>query len=217
MGARRNLDAARQTGLVGFALLLALTVARGASGQAEPDLNALALGWAAGEYVSPILCQVDGEPIRALRRLRVLPLPRRSERLVAELSFSDLEAEQASRCFNALGDEERNLVGVLKIRLAGRSRPMTARRDFRAQLKRARGFTFDVASGALVIATVGETAAETRRVDFRGGRLELRLAQRGSDAARRLADLPGPRKVVFVLESRDGTRIELPAVLSRGR
>ena len=67
---------------VGLALRAAtlaacLLVACAAVAQPRPiDFNALALDWARGRYLSPVICETDGELVRGGRRLLITPGPR---------------------------------------------------------------------------------------------------------------------------------------------
>jgi hypothetical protein len=49
-------------------------------------------------------------------------------------------------------------------------------------------------------------------VDFRGGRAWLGEVRRGSDAWRRLAEYPAPRKRALRVEAPDGSALELDLV-----
>ena len=42
---------------------------------AGPDLNALSLDWARGNYGAPLVCEVEGSPVRAVRRVLIAPVP----------------------------------------------------------------------------------------------------------------------------------------------
>ena len=179
------------------------------------DLNVLALDWARGRYLSPVICETGGELTRGGRRLLITPGPRHASPPLARVLFSDLEVPDATRCFDELGSEQPNVVGQLEFRHLGRSRPDSAQRDFRAALRRDKGFEFHVARGTLRIQSVGTQV--TRTVDFRGGEVRLHAIAPGSDDARLLGDLVGLRKLLLDLEAPDGTRLRLPLLMTELR
>lgn len=201
--------------LASLGLALALGAAGGAKGQAAgggPDLNLLALDWARGQYGSPVVCEVDGAPVRAVRRVLIAPVPaKEAERGAADrIQFPDPEARGATRCFSELGGEEPLVDGALTIALPGRSRPDTARYDFHAALRRDEGFRFDIRSGRLTVKGWGPGSAEPKSVDFTGGRASLRTIPVGSDAERLLRGFESPRRLTLDLEAPDGTALHFP-------
>ena len=175
-----------------------------------PDLNQLALGWAARSYATPLVCRIGDEPQRGLRRLVIGPGPRGSHRTVGRIEFSDLAADDASRCFDELGRPQPNLLGWVDIHLPGHSRPDTAERDFKNELRRKRGFTFEIAQGRLQLEPIGADAGSAKTVNFGGGEAKLELLQPGMDEARLLADFVSPRKLVLRLSAPDGTEFVFP-------
>jgi hypothetical protein len=177
-----------------------------------PDLVDLALAWARGEYRAPLVCEFEGRPRRGLRRVAITDGPERSERRLDRITFFDLEAEGASRCFSDLGGDEPNLLGSLEVGLEARSRPDTARRDFDAELRRNGGFEYRIERGRLRIRSVAGAPEDGREVDFAGGKAELRVVKAGSDSARLLADFQTRRKLRLALEARDETRLVLHLV-----
>jgi len=197
------------------ALAVALLAAGPASAQRGPDLNTLALDWSRGRYLSPLICEIEGELVRGGRRLLIAPGPRHARPPVNRLRFLDLDAEDASRCFNELGGDEPNVEGDLQFRLEGIAHPETARRDFAAAMRREGGFTFHVPEGRLRIQEVG--SEESRVVDFRGGSVRLARVAPGSDDARRLGDLKGLRTLVLELEGPDGMRLRFPLLMTELR
>lgn len=191
-----------------------MVCAFGASAQGV-DLNLLAIDWARGRYLSPVICETDGKLTRGGRRVLIAPGPRHTVPPVARIVFSDLEVPGAARCFDELGNPQPNVIGQVQIRLLGHSRSDTARRDFKAALRRDNGFEFYIASGPLRIQTVGE--AEVRKTDFRKGKVRLSFIAAGSDAARMLGDLRGLRKLQLELEAPDGTRLQFPLLMTELR
>jgi hypothetical protein len=176
------------------------------------DVNLLALDWARGRYLAPVICETAGELTRGGRRVMIMPGERRSLAPVARILFSDLEVPGATRCFDDLGAAQPNVIGQIQIRQPDRSRPDTAQRDFKAALRRDKGFDFEIVAGILRFQTVGE--AGIRNVDFRGGRARLHEIVPGSDQARLLGDLRGLRKLLLEIEARDGTHLTLPLVMT---
>ena len=196
-------------GLVAACLLVLCDTAAWPQGV---DLNLLALDWARGRYLSPVICETGGELTRGGRRLLIAPGPRHSVPPVARILFSDLDVPGASRCFDDLGKPQPNVTGQVQIRLLGHSRSDTARRDFKATLRRKNGFEFRIVSRKLRVQTVGQP--DSREVDFRGGDARLHLIPPGSDDARLLGDLRGLRKLTLELEAPDGTRLRFPLLMT---
>jgi len=207
-------------------LRLCLALALGAAGSARaqatggpPDLNLLALEWVRGEYGSPLVCDLEGSPVRALRHVVVTPMPaKETERVVAyRIQFPDPEARGATRCFSELGGDEPLVDGTLAISLPGRSRPDTARYDFQAALRRDDGFRFEIRSGRLAIKGWGPGNEEPRPVDFAGGHAWFRAVKTGSDAERLLRGFASPRRLTLDLEAPDGTTLHFPLFQAAGR
>jgi hypothetical protein len=195
-------------------LLLGLTSWPAAAQQASgPSLGTLALTWARGSYATPLVCEIDGQPVRGLRRILITPSLERPDYPTAQITFVDLEPGEARRCFDDFGHSEPNLVGTLEIRYLGSYHPESARRDFKEALRRKRGFEFAVTSGRLRLQEVQQPPPPTEIIDFARGRVELRLIAPGSDAARFLADFRSPRKLLLELETRDGKQLSFPLVL----
>jgi hypothetical protein len=187
-------------GLAWRAVALASPLLLACAAAAQPrvlDLNVLALDWARGRYLSPVICETDGELVRGGRRLLITPGPRHARPPTDRILFSDLE------------------LGQLEFRHLARARPDTAQRDFKAALRRDRGFEFAIARGTLRIQPVGSD--EPRDVDFGGGEARLHAIAPGSDDARLLGDLIGLRKLVLELESPDGTLLRLPLLMTELR
>lgn len=193
------------------AVLLALA-APGAQAQgAAPDENALALLWSRGDFRAPLVCSIAGEAHRGFRRVLVEAGPPQVAPEVNRLRFYDLEVPEGSTCVTETRGASPNVVGAISFLRRGRSRPDTAQRDFSASLRRDKGFSFDIVSGRLRIGPSDDPQA-MRAVDFRRGELRLEEIRRGSDAWRRLADLPASRKLKLSLEAPDGTRLEFDLV-----
>lgn len=193
-------------------LSLAFALVLLAAPVAAQDLNALAIDWARGRYLSPVICEVDGVPIRGGRRVLIAPGPRRVHPPVARLSFADLDVPGATRCFDDRGTPAPNLLGFLHLRLPHRSDPETARRDLATALRRDHGFEFHVSEGTLRSIEIGGGA--TRDIDFRGGSVRLHEIAPASDDARLVGDLNGIRKLVLEIVAPDGDRLRLPLVMT---
>jgi len=194
-------------------LLPAAALGQAAPGGTLPGLNELALEWMRGEYRAPLICEIEGVPYRALRRILVSPGPRDARTPMNRLALFDLEAPEGTRCHGEMGGEQPNAIGSLALVLEGRSRPDTARRDFELALRKEGGFQFRIRTGQLRIGAPGEASSTLRAVDFSGGTADVRKVERGSDAFRRLADFGERRKLSLVLEAPDGTRLSLDLVL----
>jgi len=168
-----------------------------------PDLNQRALQWLRGRWASPVVCERDGDAHRTLRRLVISPAPRHVRPRADRLAFYGVEVESASRCTDAMGVAAPDVRGTLLLSLPGISRPDLAQADFQRALRQNGGFDFAIVSGRLRLTGWGD-APEPRIVDFAGGTIRARAVRRGSDAARILADLDGPRKLTLEVESPDG-------------
>jgi hypothetical protein len=196
--------------------LLTLLVPAAVLGQPSegfaPGLAELALDWIRGEYRAPLICEIEGLPHRALRRVLVSPAPRPVRAPSNRLTLFDLEAPGGTRCHDETGGEQPNAIGSLALTLEGRSRPDTAARDFQAALRREGGFEFRIRSGRLRLGAPGKKPGALREVDFKGGTADIREVKRGTDAFRRLADFGERRKLSLSLEAPDGTRLALDLV-----
>lgn len=181
--------------------------------QSGPDLNDLVIDWSRGTYASPLLCEVDGVTVRAIRRVVIQPLLAGDRRGVANVQFVDMKPEQATRCFNSMGDAIPNILGRVQLRLEGTPHPETAQRDFKHALKKDRGFDMRVVQGALSIQEVSQPPSEPRTVNFRGGHARLGMVLPATDADRELADFPSPRKALLELKAKSGERLVLPLFL----
>ncbi len=193
-------------------LLPAPTFARGA-----PDVVDYVLTWLRGGWRSPLLCTFEGQPVQGIRRVVISPGPPQSERRVARVTFSPLEARDAERCRSILGGEAPNLIGtVLVTYVQKRQRSDTPRRDFDL-LRREGRFDLEIVSGRLRMGSAQEAPADLPEVEFTGGRAEVGEILPNSDTARLLLDFGSLRRLWLALEAPDGTRIELPLVLFEGR
>ncbi len=178
------------------------------------SLNDLVIEWMQGNYATPVVCTFEGEPRRGLRRVVIEPAEDRGRGRGATVRFVDLEAGEASRCVSELSGDAPNITGGLVVRHRTTKVRPTATRDFKAELKRKRGFELDVVSGQLELTTVG-SGTPAKKLDLRGGKLRIHILRRGEDGLRVLQDLPSPRKVRFELESRTGRVLDFPASLAR--
>ena len=207
-------------GLAAASLVLAVgTTARPASAQPPQsiDLNFLAIEWSRGTYGSPLLCEVEGNTVRAIRRLLIAPEAGSDRGPVNRIQFPDPEARGATRCFSELGGDEPLVSGTLLISLPGRSRPDTASYDLESTLKREGGFDFDVREGTLAVRGWGPGSETPATVDFAGGVAKLHQVKPGSDAERLLRDFSSKRKLSLVLEAKDGTVLRFDLFQIGGR
>jgi hypothetical protein len=198
--------------LVLLILLLPAAALGQTPGGASPSLSYLALEWLRGEYRAPLICEIEGVPYRALRRILVSPTPRDARTPTNRLAFFDLEAPEGTHCHDETGGEQPNAIGSLALTLEGPSRPDTARRDFEVALRREGGFEFRIRTGRLRLGAAGEPASALPVVDFSGGTAGVHQVKRGSDAYRRLADFGQRRKLSLVLEAPDGTRLSFDLI-----
>jgi len=200
--------------VAGAALCATLALVLGASpalaqGVAERDLGDLALQWIRGDFRSPMVCEIDGEPRQALRRIRIADGPRRSTRPTSRILFFDLEAPPDTRCMDMTGGEELNVTGQLVIRFDGRRRADTAGYDFQAALRREGGFRFPVQVGAL---RVGPPGGALEEHDLGEGTVRITRVAPGSDTARRLAEFGPRRKLRLEVEAEEGLRLAFDLV-----
>ncbi|MDP6540943.1 MAG: hypothetical protein QF410_15465 [Planctomycetota bacterium] len=199
----------RSPGLLAILLLLPLA---GAAQGVPGGMSTLALLWAQGNYRAPMICEIEGQPRRALRRLVIRTGPRTATRALDRLTLFDLEAPEATRCYGEAGNDQPNLIGSLTLVYDGRDDPDLAKRDFEDRLRREGGFTFRIFAGRLRIGAPGAPAESLETVDFKDGTVTLEAVRRGSDAFRRLAEF-GPRdKRVLHLAAPDGRRWSLDLV-----
>lgn len=195
----------------------ALLVGFGLSGAplpaaAQPSETALVLEWLRGGWRSPLLCTFAGEPRQGVRRVVIAPGPPQSERHVDRITFTSLAARDAERCRNPLGGDAPNLVGSLLVGYtAKRPHSDTPQREFQQLLKEGR-FDLEIVSGRLRVGPASQEPQSLPEVDFAGGRAEVGDIPEGSDVARTLVDFGPRRRLWLALETRDGTRIELPLV-----
>jgi hypothetical protein len=187
--------------------LLALGPAPGS--EVPADLTLLSLAWSRGDYRAPLVCEIEGSAHRGLRRVLVSPGPRDARPISNRLAFFDLEVPAGTRCSLETGEPQPNVVGSVFFTLDAVSRPDIAARDFEASLRRDGGFDFSIRKGTLGIGPPGDPLPSLRQVDFTGGSARLHVVERGSDAFRRMASIPSPRKLSLHLEAPDGTRLEL--------
>ncbi len=207
---------ARRLG-VGSLMVGVLLAARASLAQpapAEASLNDLVLSWLQGNYATPIVCTLDGQPRRGLRRILIEPAPPSHRASEATVRFVDLAAADATRCFTEIGGDTPNITGALVVRHPTTKRRPTVVRDFKTELKRKRGFELDIVSGTLELEPVGE-GSQSETWDMRGGHLRVHILRKGEDGLRVLQDLPSPRKVRLEIEARDGRLLSFPASLAR--
>lgn len=181
-----------------------------AHSQSGPALDDLIAQWASGSFRSPLLCEIDGELVRGVRRVLIRARPQPGRPPVVAAEFVDLDPGMATRCIDSTGAPVPNLVGRLELRRGGHRHPETAMRDFKRRLKQDKGFTYSIFQGELKIQEIRQPGAEPRMVNFQGGSLTLSLVFPATDAARALADFESSRKLVLTLESGEAERIVLP-------
>jgi len=196
-----------------MALLVGLGSVQASSQSSPGDLRHLALLWAKGEFRAPLVCEIQGAPRQAVRRIHVvLQRVGRNETPFNRIRFDDLEAPPGTRCQDDLGKPEPNVIGSLSITLPSFSHPDTGDRDFKDALRREGGFKFQVRSGWLKVGPPGAPVASLRTVDFRGGTAHFETVKRGSDAWRRLLDFGERRKLALTLEAPGGERLAFDLV-----
>lgn len=191
---------------------LAFAASSHAQSRGGPDATDLALAWARGGFASPAVCRFGQDAERGLRRVLIAPGPRTSEQRVNRLQLFDLGAKGAESCRDELGAEEVNAIGSIYFtHMPKRPRSDTPDRDLKQDLERG-PLAFQVVRGRLRVGPASAATAELREVDFAGASLELGVIEAGSDEARRIADIPGARRLRLEIEAKDGTRIVLPLV-----
>lgn len=181
-----------------------------APGSAQPisgGVSSLAVLWVQGEYRAPMICEIDGHPTRALRRVVLQPAKPagpREPRLTGKLVLFDLEAPPGTRCYAETGGDQPNLIGTLRFQLDARTTSDTAQHDFDEILRRKGGFRFDVTGGNLRVGPPEASRDKLERVVLTGAELWVEDVKRGSDAYRRLVEFGGLTKRRLVLSTADG-------------
>ncbi|MAJ58866.1 MAG: hypothetical protein CBC48_02220 [bacterium TMED88] len=181
--------------------------------QAPPDLNALVVNWAMGQYASPIFCEINGQLIRGVRRVLLKPHQTFGRPVNLEVHFIDLQPDEATRCVNSIGKSQPNILGKIRMQIPGNPHPETAKRDFKRRLKRDKSFDLEIVDGRLKLQEVAIPTPSAKVENFRGGQATLGPAMPATDAARELALFKSQRKMVLTLKSPGGTLIELPLFL----
>ncbi|MCP5069084.1 MAG: hypothetical protein GY946_21190 [bacterium] len=182
-----------------------ICVASAATAQPIPGgVSSLAVVWSRGEYRAPMICEIDGRPTRALRRVALLPGPPRGPRFTGKLMLFDLEAPPGTRCYGETGDDQPNLIGNIRFLFDGRTGSDTANHDFDEILRRKGGFEFKVIGGSLRTGSAGASKDDLEKVALDGSVLWLEEVKRGSDAYRRLAEFTGRAKRRLVVTVADG-------------
>ena len=182
--------------------------------QMGPTLQDLAVAWASGSYGSPLICEIDGEPVRGMRRLQITPVLQKGRPTEAKVSFVEMDVPPETRCFNDLGAAAPNIAGWVRLRLLGASHPDSAKRDFKQKLKREGGIEFDIPAAHVRTQSTNDAARVWKPLGLRGGHVLLRVVGPGSDNARLLADFESPRKISLELHPSDGETISLPLFLT---
>jgi hypothetical protein len=206
--------------LIGLVLALLLAFlslpALPAWGQSPPriSMNDLTLSWLIGDYVGTVVCRIDGKPVRGVRRVKIEPGPRDRRPPIALIHLIDFEIEEASRCFSELGATVPNLVGSLEIRHGVTKPRSTVQRDFKAELRREKGFEYRIVEGKVTMEEAREGENRKVTINFRGGSARAYLVRRGTDSSRLLSDLPGTRKITLELISAEGRAFILPLAMS---
>lgn len=208
--ARRSLPAAVLSAVLAVA-------AAPVAAQTGPSLQELAIDWALGRFGSPLICQIEGTPVRGMRRLQVVNGPRQLRSPLARIIFVSMEVEAATRCFTETEKSAPNISGTLEIRFPGAARRDTAHREFKTLLRREGGVEFDISGGVLRLQEVGVATNAARDVDFRGGKARFGLVRPGTDVERLLSAIKSPRKLDLVITARDGTLVKLPLFLVETR
>ncbi len=196
-----------------FGLVVATWLAGPAAAQ-SPSMNDLVIDWAVGRYATPVMCEIDGELVRGIRRLILKPRQSLGRPTQLAVHFIDMRPGPATRCIDSTAVPQPNVLGKVLMQLPGTPHPETAMRDFKRGLSRDKGFTFNLAEGILKIQEVAVPTPDARLVDFRGGKASLRLVLPATDADRELSVFDSPRKLILSLESPGGERLEFPIFLA---
>jgi hypothetical protein len=179
----------------------ALLAAAGAAPAAEAQgLRDLALAWVLGDFRAPLVCTRDDVPRQALRRVRVVTLPR-SARPAVRVTFYDLEAPPGTACSGFTRPEEPNVLGALDLVFDGRTRSDTGEADFRHALEREGGFRYRIQAGQLRSGPAGDAVDAFASHDYAGGSARFGAVPPGSDAARRLAAFHPRRSFTLEVEA----------------
>ena len=188
----------------GISLVLLAALAPAAHAQ-DVTMAEHALAWLMGDYRAPLICEIDGNHHRVLRRVRVSPIRRADlNKPAMRISFFDLEAPPGTRCENELGEPEANWIGHLAVTLRASQRVDIAQHEFEAALRRDGGFRYRVPAGRLRTGLPGDPIEGYVERPFADGAADVRIIKRGTDAYRRLLDFGDRRKLRLVLEPPEG-------------
>ncbi len=190
-----------------FSLLLCCNAPEPAAAQMAPTYHDLIARWVEGEFRSPVNCQIDGELIRGLRRIRIQSHRDRGRRDEFRIEFVDMEPGTATRCTDDTGRDLPNVLGELELRNLSRPHPDTAKRDFKQSLKRDRGFDFQISNGILRTRTVKLPAEEWKAIDFRKGSASISVIFPATDAQRALAPFHSQRKILLTIVAPTGEKL----------
>jgi hypothetical protein len=207
-----------------FAMLLSILPASSTQA-AELTVNDVALSWTLGQYGQPLLCTVGEMTQNTLRPLKINSGPRKYYPPVNQIRIRSIGDDETRRCYTELsGQDEKDLEGTLYIRMERNTPPSLVNREIREMLKRDKGFTFHVVSGALRVKAFPDSAKEETDaesppmdpageiIDFSGGEAQFREYHSSEDALRLLQDFPKQRKLELTLTSKTGHKFQFPLV-----
>ena len=179
--------------------------------QTGPSLDDLVAQWSVGSFRSPLMCELDGELVRGVRRVIIRSRAMLGNAPETSIEFVDIQAGEATRCLDATGARVPNLIGKLELKRPGGHRhPETAKRDFKRALRQEKGFTYQIRTGVLAVQAVESPPVEPQLRDLQGGTLTLSRVYPATDAARALAEFRSGRKLLLTLEFSDDEKIILP-------
>lgn len=206
-----------------------------------PTLTDLALEWSRGRYVTPMICTIQGEAVRAQRRALIAPAEKKFGKTILQFRFYRMQLPSApSDCFSALGVQEFDIDGTFLATVVGKSRADSLERDFKEMLEHKGGIDLAIQEGNLSLHTFqsptpesvsntkhteqseasdttipSDTSSEISNITLQAVQIKgarLSTIARTSDLARSLADYQDFPQYQLDMELSDGRLLSMPLV-----
>lgn len=208
---------------------------------AEPTLTDLALEWSRGRYITPMICTIQGEAVRAQRRALIAPGEKKFGKAILQFRFYRMQLPSTpSDCFSMLGVQEFDIDGTILATVVGKSRADSLERDFKDMLEHKGGLDLAIQEGKLTLYTFGESTpkrvidsgdaekfdvpdaatlpnATSQTANFSAQDVQIKSARlstvvRTSDLARSLTDYQDLPQYQLNMELTDGRLLTMPLV-----
>ncbi len=139
-GLKRMKKLSRQIAKLGLLGMLGLVPHMAVAKNTGPTLTDVALEWSRGRYVTPMICKIEGEALRAQRRALIAPGEKKYSKTLLQVRFYRMQLPAApSNCFSVLGVQEFDMEGGFVATVVGKSRADSLERDFKEMLERKGG------------------------------------------------------------------------------